>query len=148
MRTRKQANKQTNNLFLVDSSLGEREKVLLVALSRLTFDWIVKTIYILFYLGEKTGHNFKYIHVHLFKGSAKRWKQEGVFWKWEKMSKKRLFSSKIGENLRDLFSQNWRKLERYFLQNSEKAANKFSKGGGSSFPAPGRAATASATILL
>ncbi len=48
-----------------------------------------------------------------------------IFRKWEKRSKKLLFSSKIGENLRGIFSQNRRKFEGYFLRKSEKAANKF-----------------------
>jgi hypothetical protein len=67
----------------------------------------------------------------------------GYFENGRKCQKKRLFSSKIRESLRDTFSQNWRKFEGYFLQKSEKTANKFFKAGGGTLstpPPPGRGA--------
>ncbi len=68
------------------------------------------------------------------------------FWKWEKVWKNvkfspkseriwKIFSLKIRENLKDIFYQNWRKLERYFIPKSEKAVSKFSKAGGR-YPSP------------
>jgi len=54
---------------------------------------------------------------------------EGVYFlrKLEKISK--IFSANIGENLKVIFSQNWREFDIYFLPKSEKAVFKFSKAG-------------------
>jgi hypothetical protein len=53
-------------------------------------------------------------------------------------SKKKLYisSPKIGDNLKDIFFQNCRKFERYFLPKSEKAVSKFSKAVGRYPPLP------------
>ncbi len=47
----------------------------------------------------------------------------------------KIFSAKIGKDLKDTFFQNWRKFERYFLPKSEKTVSKFSKAGGR-YPSP------------